>query len=361
MLEDDNFKKRLVDDAMANVVAIRHAAGLKRNDADLLQAVSNSVRSVFETAAEGFEAKMFDLIKSKPGWSKEDPDLELLSRRLDMPVPEPPQEEEVDERVDEYHDSLDFYDESSRDQAEVHPVDTVWMAAGFLANVLRNSELVDDIVLKTEVLKTIIDEWSVFTVMAAVREDQEAFLRDSVMEWAEELAVGETVDLDAVARFIELILVFITVLAAQMSLGTIHLEGTVTRLIDDEEFMASSAHALLVTMLYAAIGAPNWPDRMSDLYEKHRDHPVVAELVRTYALAMYRLGGLPENDTTKLESFLADTYAGVPESLPGPARTLARNENRSRVLQELRRARRRVERRQGPASGLDDLLEDQAE
>jgi hypothetical protein len=197
--------------------------------------------------------------------------------------------------------------------------------------------------------------------MAAVREDQEAFLRDSVMEWAEELAVGETVDLDAVARFIELILVFITVLAAQMSLGTIHLEGTVTRLIDDEEFMASSAHALLVTMLYAAIGAPNWPDRMSDLYEKHRDHPVVAELVRTYALAMYRLGGLPENDTTKLESFLADTYAGVPESLPGPARTLARNENRSRVLQELRRARRRVERRQGPASGLDDLLEDQAE
>jgi hypothetical protein len=359
--ESPQFAARLVADPITNEAAIRHAAGLTRNDADLLEAVRNSTQLLFEKAAAGFDVAMFDLIKSKPGWSKDDPDLEALRDRLDVPLPEDPAEEEVDEQVDAYHDTLDFYDDVTEPSAGLHPVDTAWMAARFVGGVLRNSELVDDLDLKTSVVKTVLSDWSIFVVMAAVREDQESVLLEMIMENAERNQGAEPVDRDAVARVVELILVFITVLAVQGSLGTIHLEGTVALALDDDEFMASTAHALFATMLYVAIGAPDWPDRMSALYDRHREHPVVAELVRTYALTMYRLGQLSGSEEPKVEAFLVEAFAGQPQAAPGPVRTVVRSEQRSRAIEQLRGAKRSAQRRKSPSRALDDLLEDEVE
>src|SRR5205823_1435316 len=112
----------------------------------------------------------------------------------------------------------------------------------------RNSELVDDLSLKTRVLQKAIHDWGLFIVMASVREDQEGVLREMIIEsLGEEKGLDENafeVSADTVARLVEFLLVFVTVVAVQSMLGTIHLEGTVQRALDDEDFMQSSAHAL---------------------------------------------------------------------------------------------------------------------
>jgi hypothetical protein len=292
------------------------------------------------------------LIKDKPGWSNEDPDLESLRRRLES-APQEPAEEEVDEQMDAYYDQLDF--EASSD-APLHPVDTVWQAAKLLGRVLRNSELVDDLDLKTDVLRSVITDWSLFTVMAAVREDQEGFLRERLSEIAEEIS-GQPVDRDALARAVDLILVFVSAIALQSTLGTIHLERTVDRVLADEDFMSSTAHALLASMLYAAVGAPDWPDRLRTLYQRHRNHPVVAEVVRTYALALYRFGWLTEDEVPRVEELLADIYAGEPIGARGHARAIARMQERSRVLRELKRRRIHDSRKELPAHTFEDALD----
>jgi predicted MPP superfamily phosphohydrolase len=356
MLEDKSFSQQLVADPLGNENAIRHAAGLKRSDPDLLRDVAAATRSVMSDATYGFETAMFDLIKSRPGWSREHPDVEALVARLEAPLPEPPQEEEIDEQVDSYHDNLDFYEASGI--TERHPVDVAWGVATSLARVLRNSELVDDLELKADVLKAVLDDWSVFVVMAAVREDQEGALRSHVEELLGEGAM-EDVDPDAVARFFELIITFITVIAAQTTLGTIHLEGTLRRVLDDEEFMESTAHALLATMLYAATGNSDWPDRMATLYNRHAEHPIVAEMVRSYALARYRFGELGEGEATKVESFLANVYTGDPPATSGQVRSIARGQQRDRAVAQLRK-RRMLDRRRGAVGDdpfADDLLD----
>ena len=100
------------------------------------------------------------------------------------------------------------------------------------------------------------------------------------------------IDEDALARLLDIIVTFITVIAVQGFLGTLHLEGTVKRVLDDEEFMTVAAHALLATMLYAATGNHDWPDRLAVLHSAHGEHPIVGQLVRSYALAMYRFGNV---------------------------------------------------------------------
>jgi predicted MPP superfamily phosphohydrolase len=347
IVEDEELCDRLVADPLTNENAIRHATGLRRSDAQLLRKVAASTRSVMSDASLGFDSSMFDLMKARPGWTREHPDIEALVQRLEEPLPPPPEEEEIDEQVDEFHDSLDFYE--AEPVADEHPVDIAWSVARSLARVLRNSELVDNVDLKADVLKTVIDDWCVFVVMAAAREDQDDFLKTGL----EELIGDGRIDSDALARLFEIMLTFITVIAAQSLLGTLHLEGTIKRVADDREFMDNSGHALMTTMLYAATGNADWPDACARLFEAHSDHPIVAELARSYALAMYRFGDLSESTASRLESFLADIYtAGSPAA--GQS-LIARNQQRARAIEQLRR--RRLLDRHGSESAVDTFDE----
>ena len=99
-------------------------------------------------------AQMFELMEARPGWVRENPDLEELARRLDGPEPVVPDEDVLDAQVDAMHDDLDFY-EATR-PVERHPLDVSWDMARELAQLLRNSELVDDLDLKADVLRAVL-------------------------------------------------------------------------------------------------------------------------------------------------------------------------------------------------------------
>ena len=165
MIDDSEFAARMVADPLLNANAIRHAAGLKRSDAKLLKDVAAATRGLIAAATDGFDAHMFDLMKARPGWVRENPDLEELASRLDGPVPASPDEHVLDARADAIDDDLDFYEATQ--PVDRHPLDVSWDVARELARVLRNSELVDDLDLKADVLRAVLDDWSVFIVMAA--------------------------------------------------------------------------------------------------------------------------------------------------------------------------------------------------
>jgi hypothetical protein len=357
MIDDSAFADRMISQPLANENAVRHAAGLKRSDPNLLRSYAAATRAIVADSSDGFDADMFDLVKLKPGWSHDHPNAEELAERLEVPLPEPPPEEEVDAQVDRYHDDLDFHE---REITERDPVDNMWTVARALGAILRNSELVDDVQLKTEVLKAVLDDWGVFAVMAAVKEDREGAVAEQVVRLLQDRTDGE-VDREAVARMIDLLIVFMTVIVVQSSLSTVHLEGTVRRVLDDDEFMSTTVHALLTTFLYAALGADDWPERMQTLYQTHVGHPVVAELITTYSLAMYRMEALTEGETTKLEAFLGDVYAGDAIAASGISRSMAQAQRRDRAIKRLRRQRLIDKARGHGQARFDDLLDDEDE
>jgi hypothetical protein len=122
--------------------------------------------------------------------------------------------------------------------------------------------------------------------------------------------------------------------------GTPRLEAALIEVLNDEEFMGTTLHALFATLLYASLRLSGWPARVKALYVRHGRNTLVASLVHQWMLVRYRTDEL--NDTTKrvLEEVLADIMlpAGAGER-SGPAAIVDRSQQRAEVSESLRRSR----------------------
>jgi hypothetical protein len=128
------------------------------------------------------------------------------------------------------------------------------------------------------------------------------------------------------------------VLNVNGALGSRHIEEVLRRVLDDEEFMASSAHALFATMMYAMLEFPDWPARLESLWSAHRGHPIVEQLARSWALMSYRRGSMSDGTRKALERFLIDAYT------QGVSGVGQRQQARSEVSQKLRQLRSDAQR-----------------
>jgi 3',5'-cyclic AMP phosphodiesterase CpdA len=353
MLENEDFAEFVLADPIAYSQIIRHVAGLRRNATELLETVGRVAASALDQNDSGLTVKQFELMKDQHGWSQVN-DLDHV-RALLEPPPEQPSEEELDEIYEETAENppedvqLELVGPKQR---SLSTLDEIEASVRLLGAVLQSSELVPDIELKADALRKVIRGWSISTVVLAVHEDETGFLRDLFEQFVSE--TDEDLRRSLAEHLARVIVVTFMSFLLYVDTGSIHLEAVLERILDDPEFMSETAPALFATMLYAMLELPGWPERMQALHDKHGRHPMVAELVRGWALQQYKTKEFERTVEGPLESLLADLL--MPER-GGASSVPERAGQRSRIIEDLRRSRtqaRFAQRDRGEISGDDE-------
>jgi len=353
MAESKEFSELILSEPLRHRQILMHAAGLRRSDRTLLKDVGLASAEFIALLPREKLNETFGLMSEKPGWSDEVPGLNELKERLEA-VPAQPRTDEFDETLDELDTSIEARRARNDDQPRTAFLKEIGEALELLSSVLKSSELVDDVDLKTEKLRAVIHGWSSLAMLMAIREDQDHEIAERLGAVFEELEVDNDVQ-DRLQRLSDLMVLMMGLFLANSRLGSVHLEVALEKTLDDSEFMANPLYALVTTFLYCQIKLPDWPVRLRGLYERHGSHPVVHEIAQSLALVSYRNDPrLPPNDLTRLEGLLADIYSsGVPA--PARAGVQVRAAVRGEVISELRKRRRLQLEEENVGDALDAL------
>ena len=282
MLDNNEFADVVLQDPIRNGEIVRHAAGLRRTDRELLAKVADVVGLALDRELSAVSVEQFDLLQDRRGWSMAE-GLEDVRALVQAP-PAPPTEEELDE----------IYDEVAEEIPETVPVeifeqptdqDTITQVAdalSLLAGVLKNSELVEDVPLKASALKRTIAGWARLTVIFAVQEDEAGLLKDVLSSlFDDDLDAEEQQKVEAmVEHFVRLFLLTIATFALRGNVGTRYLKGPLDLVMKDREFMAETANAFFAATLYALLELPQWPTKLKELHDQHGGCPEVRRSLR---------------------------------------------------------------------------------
>jgi predicted MPP superfamily phosphohydrolase len=331
--DDPELKAHVFADLVTYGPIVKQVAGLKRNDAATLALVAKEAAVARDAVADRVEAGQFDRIEDRLGWSK-DHDFDE-ARKLARPTPMPPSEEELDEMIDEL---IDEPEEAAgirpfEDRAHTGATDKLVAIFGLAAGVLQNSELVADTDLRTRVLREVITGWSQITILHAIEEDAWPQVYSLVEESARAIEDDELRQ-SMVEHLAMLLVINVMSVSLYMEAGSPYQQSVLAKLLDDEEFMEQSAHALFATMLYAMLRFAGWPERLQKLYELHGNHPMISQIIEEWTLEEYLHGDVSKQDMTRIESLLIAVR--TPRNLTGVRK---RQQKKSKIQAELQAAR----------------------
>ena len=336
--EDPEFEAAVFSDMGRYAPIIKHMAGISRRDAATLRRVIDEALRARQSFAEGVDIGQFDLITDEYGWS-EVRDLEHARELVDR-KPEPPTEEELDEIYDEAIDEPgeEVNVRPFADHAGETALKQLANAYGLAAAVLQSSELVEDIDLRAESLQKVIEGWSVMTVLMALEEDMFQQFNQLLETF---LPAGGDTDQrkSVVEHIVRLFVVLVMSMTLNAEAGSVHHERLLTSLLDNDEFMGSTANALFGTMMYASLEFPVWPERLSVLIDKHGGHPMVRETVKAWAMMEYHHGELSDETRSGLENVLVEIM--TPDLGRGRAAGASRSAQMAEVRRSLQKARMR--------------------
>jgi hypothetical protein len=346
MLEDSDFAEFVMADPLRYSDVVRHAAALRRTDRALLDHVGRVARAVVKSSERGIK-KAFDDLEHPF-----DPDSRIDAASFVENLPPAPAESPdlLDKRLNEMYEQLEMDDVTPSSRKLPERTSDLLSAVALLSVVLAGSELVDDVTLKTQLLKDSIEAWSIASDILNSDPERVASLRQMLEQF---FPGAEDEDLAARDRMLDaLTQITITLglgFGAATILDTPGLGVAAEGVVADDEFMSSPVRALYATLLYSELGLPDWPDKLRDLVYRHRAHRITADLVQTMALYHYFLPGTPDNQARKLENLIADLVSG---STTGREGVQERSAARSKLLAQLQRERTK---RQGAREGLDPL------
>ena len=298
MIDDPNFKETALQDPLSFAKAIRHAAGLQRDDKVLLSAVHARGIDVIKGLDPDVDVALFDKIKDEKGWSEADDGVAGIKAILSVEARDPDRQKRDDQLERAYDDFQ--YDPAKEDEEQSGALPGFATALELMSGVLRHSELVPDVAMKESVLRDSLHGWSLAAILMAIQEDQ----TDAVRERVESGDIAELIDEDSQERVAELMMTMIMGVAITSSLASPKLEEVATSLLDDEDFMKPTAHALFATLYFVLMRFHDWDQRLMDLFEAHGAHPIVKLIVTSLSASLYRSPIPNPRQVKRLEGFL---------------------------------------------------------
>lgn len=303
--DDDEFASRLRSEPLVNAAALRHAAGLRRNDSELLAFTTDFVEGRIRDAGGPQSERYAPRLLLDPS--------STLELELDVTAPaftEREWDEHADHLADMRAGSPTGATPENRDGREIG------QCASLLSQVLRNTELSTELELKQRALRTATTAWvatgaRILTHLAQAGAAREMLGRFGVNTDELEASEVETL-LPLLDEFIRRMV--IAMLAAGMAgqIASRHMEAVVREAVADEELMSDPLTAFLLMLLYARLGLRDWPEKLLEVYYRHRGDAMVAEGLRAWAFYQYRTTP-DEGEVSRLEATLVEIYepAGV--------------------------------------------------
>lgn len=334
--EDDEFAAVLRSDALDNAAALRHAAGLKRDDRDLLAFTLDLLR----TELDAVGAADFGVY---------DPDPQMMAAMLDALELEleasVPSEAEMEHQLEHFED-IQAGGGDPDDTSGEEATRRFGHAVGLLSHVLRNTELSTDLSLKQEALRAAVRGWATVGVLAVQHLETGGVSREMTGLLARGTGVNmtdEAIDnlVPIVTELMRHVLALAIAIGMASAIAGSHMEAVVENAIDDDELMGEPITAFLLTMLYSAIGRPDWPMRFQVTYRRLGDHATLATALRNWAVVQYRTTP-DEREASRLESVLSQIYADA-ASVRGRGAEIARAQVRGEMVNRLRGLRARTQ------------------
>jgi predicted phosphodiesterase len=336
MLESPEHKEEMLADPARNAAAITHAAGLDRSDRELLARVGEFSRDVIGAVASRLPRSEVDrLLEQFDGpdvWN-----IEALEKTL-ADLPERQSQTELDTKLDRMSEALGGGGEVVASPA-LEALAGLEAATQLLSSVLRNSELVDDVDLKRELLKLAVEGW-VLVMGAMLAEDVHGeSIRAMILEAAgQQLESAERAD--ALTRVVLLILVLISAGIAADRLGGVNLAATLEACLEDQDFTGSETAFALAVWIQAHLGMPGWPARLDELLVRLSPRSFLRNATVAIAVSAYRALG-DESLAEKLRSVLSERL--TPPVQGGGAAAMQRAANKDQIAKSLLQSRRKYQ------------------
>jgi len=299
------FKARMLAEPLRYPDVLRHAAGLGRNDPEILEQAADTLDQALAAVVQSIQPEVFDKLFETEERRKAT--LENLKKQLAVVITPLSADDDTHDRV---HDIVLSADDGDDAEEESPTAVGVLIAALDLAgDVLKSSEFVKNATVKQETVRRIMSGHAVLGAATAGLESENHEIRDSLLQslstlGAQGVKVPKAEDVDHVLRAL---LVALVLGAAATSLASPHLRDAIEHLQQDAELSAAPGRALILATVAAVLELPGWTDGLTGLYDRFGEFPYLRELLRDMTTNMYR-STVQEAVARRLEGFLVDIY-----------------------------------------------------
>jgi hypothetical protein len=331
------FRSVLFDRPVHYAAIIRHYAALTRDDIQALHTVERLLGSAADDPT--VSGRSFDIEERSSPVTIERLLAKLEISEQSAPIgPERPRQNDPDS----YEDWLDRLDRDdiapfpAEDLENLPPATQIINVLVLVSNVLRDSELVQDLGLKERVLRQTLVVWAKLVDALDADPDYQEFL-DSL---AEELAVSLNVPAGKQDHFKLNFMESGAVLTALGGMSATLASRKLTRQLDrsmgDDHFVRNVGPALMGALLGFDLQAPGWSRYFLDIHRRHGRVKAVSLVLHGLARSAYASETLRPDDTEALETFLVEQ---LESRSTAPGNELQAKQNRARLAQALRRQR----------------------
>lgn len=301
-IHDSTFRELLLERPMYYSSAITDYAALYRHDADLLARLNNLLDKTYDVTRR---ASMFDEIalaapRRLASTESVEPG-EPAPDGGDPTVTEEPSTQPRGELKDVYFDSVDDNDLPpfpTVDEDEVPVAFQLLRTLELVSTVLRDSDQIEDLNLKQEVLKKVLNQWAV--ALDVIHEDSSFY--DFVKTLIVDLElVRETEDeadvLQEVSRAVPAAIVLNEVGTTLSSRKLLRLLDRVT---SSEGGEPSEELIVMASFFHYALAEPGWPAKLTELLEGRGNIWIIRNFLLHFLLITYVEDEVPTADAETL-------------------------------------------------------------
>jgi hypothetical protein len=330
LYESDNLRQEMLAQPLRYQDVLRHAAALRRHDAEILQRADEDTTAVVDK--QHHRVLLDDLHREQPLSEAE------MIGRLDVEASsnQPISREEDEKRRDERVEHLERM-HATPDDGEILPDDLgdLLEALDFLSEILAASELVDDAALKLRMLRRVLSASAKAYDSMGIESAKVDLLKSVIAGRLEN--EGKDPSADTVERMSRVVLTFAGGFFLADRLNSPGLGVSVQQLLDDPEFMSSPSQALYAALLNCKLRPDDWAKRLVAVHEEHGRTSIIGEVTRSMIIGFSFSPSVGDEDSSLLQNCIADEAAhGIKDGQGAVAR---RSAARSDVLGRLRTER----------------------
>jgi predicted MPP superfamily phosphohydrolase len=280
--------------------------GRHRDQAEVLQAAVEVLRSFSIDAALKHDLKEFDRIRMAPT------PISIKETELRKVTAERPSAESRNAIIESFDEQLgsDIFYTDERVAHSQTAVGKYLSALGIASSILRNSELVGNVELKEIAYNEFTQGWCTFLIevlSSLSRESTSPTVKwvdrdDPVAKLLKRMLPNDNPGMAGYMR--KLVVPNVIVSLAMESLGTAKLQTIIERHISVGK---TTVQRVLDVFLIVDLRLPNWTGRMDRLLRDNSKNRFVSELIFTKLFQIFMLGRLRPSEEEKVKGMLAES------------------------------------------------------